>query len=321
MTPFPLWPEQASTFAATIDALYIFLIALTGTVSLAVAILVIGFAVRYRRRDESQLAEQRTGHLGLELLWIVVPLALFMIPFAWGAATYMDMAAPPKDALEITILARQWMWKAQHPDGQREIDTLHVPAGRPVRLRILSQDVIHSFFVPAFRVKADAVPGRYTSAWFTATKPGTYHLFCAEYCGFHHAYMRGTVVVMEEAAYAEWLSGVAGAPSLSPAAEGEKLFAQLGCQTCHRADSLRAAPVLAGLYGSPVRLTTGQTIVADDDYLRESILDPTTKVVMGFQPIMPPYAGRVSEEQIVQLIAYIRSLNAPSAGRAEPSPR
>jgi cytochrome c oxidase subunit 2 len=318
----PLLPPSASTIAGKYDLLFWFLVVSCGLIALGVFTCMIVFAIKFRRRPGNEVARQISGSWKLETTWTLIPAGLAMIPFFWGATLYFEMSSPPDDALDVRIVARQWMWKAEHPDGQAEIDELHVPVGQPVRLTMISQDVIHSFFVPAFRVKADLLPGRYTGAWFTATKPGTYHLFCAEYCGMNHSHMRGKVIVMEPAEYQAWLSGVRGQASLSPAAEGEKLFAQLGCTACHRQDSLRIAPVLEGLYGEPVRLTTGQIVRADETYLRESILNPVAKIVMGYQPIMPPFEGRVTEEQILQLIAYIRSIGerTPPVDRAAGSP-
>jgi cytochrome c oxidase subunit 2 len=251
----------------------------------------------------------------------VIPLALVMVAFFWGASVYFTIARPPDGALEIFVVGRQWMWKFQHPDGQREINELHVPVGKPVKLTMASEDVIHSFFVPAFRVKHDAVPGIYTTVWFEATKPGSYHLFCAEYCGTQHSGMVGRVVAMEPKQYQAWLSGeLPGRPSITPpklpagvpegslAAGGQQLFSDLGCMTCHQMDRQGIGPVLVGLFGKPVRLQTGQTVTADENYLRESILDPQAKIVAGFQPLMPPFQGKVNEEEVIQLIAYIKSL-------------
>ena len=239
-----------------------------------------------------------------------------MVPFVWGASLYLDMARPPDDAIDVYVVARQWMWKFQHQDGQEEINELHVPVGYPVRLTMTSQDVIHSFFVPVFRTKADVLPGRYTTTWFQATKPGQYHLFCAEYCGTDHSRMTGWVYVMDPADYANWLTTGA---TLSPASRGLGLFQQLACNACHRDDSLRRAPVLEGLFGQPVELQSGETVIADESYIRESILNPSAKVVAGYQPIMPSFAGRVNDEQLLQLIAYIRSLG-PQPGAQGPVP-
>jgi cytochrome c oxidase subunit 2 len=310
---FPLFPPAASVMADRVDQLFLFMLALTGLVTATIAALVLYFAFRYRRRSETMIPPQTTGSHLLEWTWALVPLAIFMIPFVWGAKLYAEMYTPPAGALEIDVEARQWMWKFQHPGGQKEINELHVPTGRPVKLTIASQDVIHSFFVPAFRMKQDAVPGRYTTVWFEAKRLGRYHLFCSEYCGTAHSHMQGWVTVMEPAEYESWLA--LGATQ-SLASEGAKLFQQLGCFTCHRPDSLRRGPVLAGLYGHRVQLADGTMVVADDTYIRESILDPAAKVVLGYQPIMPTFRGRVTEEQIRQLIAFIKSMSADASERA-----
>jgi cytochrome c oxidase subunit 2 len=246
----------------------------------------------------------------------------------WGAVVFFHAQRPPKGAIEIYAVGKQWMWKFQHMDGQREINELHVPIGQPVKLTMISQDVIHSFFVPAFRVKQDVLPGRYTTVWFQATKTGKYHLFCAEYCGTQHSGMIGSVVVMEPAQYQAWLAGGGGEGSL--AQSGEKLFQDLACNTCHRSDSGARGPDLAGVFGSQVTLQGGQKLAADEAYIRESILNPQAKLVMGFQPIMPTFQGQVSEEGLMQLVAYIKTLQkgqsmapgaeaqAPDAGSQQP---
>jgi cytochrome c oxidase subunit 2 len=252
----------------------------------------------------------------IEIAWtsalIVVGLPVFVV----GALLYLHMNTPPANAEPIYVVAKQWMWKAQHQGGQEEINELHVPVGRPVQLNMISQDVIHDFSVPEFRVKADVLPDRYTTLWFEADQVGTYHLFCQQYCGTNHSLMTGTIVAMAPSDYAAWLQGGA---FLSPAAKGQQLFTQLGCNTCHRNDTLRRAPVLEGLYGRPVQLASGQTVIADDAYIRESILDPGAQVVNGWQDIMPSFQGRVSETQLVQLVAYVKSLQTVSPGLPPPS--
>src|SRR6185503_3537020 len=227
-----------------------------------------------------------------------------------GASIFAALTRPPDDALQVNVVGKQWMWKVQHMNGRREINELHMPVGRPVRITMTSEDVIHSFYVPAFRTKQDAVPGRYTSMWFEATKPGRYHLFCAEYCGTLHSGMIGQVVVMEPAAFQAWLSGsVSGeGPALSAAAAGEQVFIRTGCPSCHAAEPGARGPALAGLLGSTVKLRGGRTVTADEGYVRESIFNPTAKVVDGYEPITPTYQGLLSEEDVMQLIAYLRSL-------------
>lgn len=304
----PFLPEQASTMAPRVDALYCFLIAVSAFFIVLIALLVVWFAVKYRRRSETDRPAPIHGSLALELTWTLIPFAITMVIFFWSASVYVAIARPPDDALQVFVVGKQWMWKLQHLEGRREINELHVPVGRPVKLTMTSEDVIHSFYVPAFRVKQDAVPGRYTTLWFHATKPGTYHLFCAEYCGTQHSGMIGQVTVMEPSDYQAWLSG--GGAKVSLASAGEGLFEQLGCITCHRGDSGARGPQLVGLFGKPVHLQSGQTVIADETYLRESILNPQAKIVTGYQPIMPTFKGLVSEEGLLQLIAYIKQLGS-----------
>lgn len=308
---FPLWPTRASTVAGEVDALYIFLVALSAVVSVAIFTMILFFATRYRRQRGVN-AEQIEGSTILEITWSVFPLCVFMVIFVWGAVIYFHERTPPRDATEVYVVAKQWMWKLQHEEGVREINELHVPVGRDVKLIMTSQDVIHSFFVPAFRLKQDVLPGRYTTLWFRATRPGTYHLFCAEYCGTQHSGMIGQVIVMEPAQYQAWLSG--GPATGSLASTGESLFQQLACSTCHRVDTQGRGPSLAGVFGSKVLLEDGRTVVADEDYIRESILAPGAKVVSGFKPIMPVFQGLVSEEQLNALVAYVKSLGQGAPG-------
>ncbi len=309
----PLWPARASTTAGSVDALYIFLVALSLFVSVAIFTMICIFALRYRRRKGRE-AEQIEGSNILELTWSAIPLAIFLFIFAWGAVVYFKERTPPRGATQIYVVAKQWMWKLQHEEGQREINELHVPVGRDVEMIMTSQDVIHSFYVPAFRIKQDVLPGRYTTLWFHATRSGTYHLFCAEYCGTQHSGMIGQVVVLEPAQYEAWLSG--GLASGSLASNGQNIFQQLGCITCHRSDTQGRGPNLVGLFGKQVQLEDGRTVIADENYVRESILNPSAKIVSGFKPIMPVFQGLVSEEQLNALIAYIKSLNQPPAGAA-----
>ncbi len=273
------------------------------------------FAIKYRRRHDEEIGVAIHGSLALELLWSFIPLVIAMVMFAWGAKVFFDLYRPPAGAMEIFVVGKQWMWKVQHADGQREINELHVPVGRPVKLMMGSEDVIHSYYIPAFRVKADVIPGRYNSMWFTATKPGRYHLFCAEYCGTKHSGMIGWVTAMEPADFQVWLGGGAGTAT-SPIAAGEKLFQDLACNTCHQAGPQARGPLLTGIYGKPVELQGGGTVTIDDAYLRESIVNPQAKVVAGFQPIMPTFQGMVTEEQLLQLIAYVKSLSQQSAAGA-----
>jgi cytochrome c oxidase subunit 2 len=312
----PLWPQRASTFATQVDALYIFLIAVTGFVSVMIFVLIFVFAIRYRR-SRNPVATQIEGSLVLESLWSVVPFGIFLIMFGWGALIYMDQNQPPANAMDVFVVGKQWMWKFEHPEGVREIDQLHVPVGRDVRLTMISQDVIHSMYIPAFRVKRDVLPNRYVTEWFHATQPGRYHIFCAEYCGTLHSGMIGEVVVMNAQDYQAWLSG--GAVEGSLADTGKQVFQQLGCSTCHRMDTPGIGPNLTGLFGSQVHLSDGRTVQADENYIRNSILNPGAQITAGFQPVMPTFQGMISEEQLLALVAYIRSLaSAPSGGAATP---
>jgi cytochrome c oxidase subunit 2 len=302
----PLFPEQASSVAGQVDGFYLFLVLITTFFSLLIALLILFFIIKYRKTPERE-AVQIHGSTLLEVIWTVIPLGLSMVIFVWAAVLYYHLQNPPNNAMEIYGVGKQWMWKFQHPGGQREINALHVPTGRPVKVTLISQDVIHDFFVPAFRVKMDVLPNRYTYVWFTPTQVGTYHLFCSQYCGTKHSAMVGQVTVMKPEDYAEWLAS--GKAEGSLASQGEKLFQELGCTTCHRPDSGARGPNLQGLYGRPVRLTDNRVIVADDNYIRESILSPNAKVVSGFQPIMPTFQGVVSEEGLVQLTEYIKHLS------------
>jgi len=306
---FPLWPQRASTAAGSVDALFIFLLIVSGLMTLLIFVAVLYFAARYRYRPGVP-AEQIEGSIPLELTWSIIPLGVFMVIFAWGAVVYFKSRTPPRDSTEVYVVAKQWMWKLEHAEGQREINELHVPVGRDVKLIMTSQDVIHSFFVPEFRMKQDVLPGRYTVAWFHATKVGTYHLFCTQYCGTQHSGMIGSIVVMDPAQYEAWMSGGNTGPL---SATGEKIFAELGCATCHRSDTQGRGPNLQGLFGSPVQLEDGRIVTADENYVRESILDPGAKVVKGFRPVMPTFQGLVSEEQLNALVAYVKSLAQPGA--------
>jgi cytochrome c oxidase subunit 2 len=303
---FPLFPEAASTMATQVDRFYFFMCAVTLVFSVGIAVALLVFALKYRRRHRDERPPEIHASLVLELVWSVIPFALTVVMFVWATWLYFTQARVPDDAIRVNVVGKRWMWKLQHMTGQREIGELHVPVGKPVQLVLTSEDVIHSFFVPAFRVKMDAVPGRYNQIWFTATKPGKYHIFCTEYCGTEHSKMTGSVYVMEPADYQQWLAG--GPAPESPVALGQKLFTERMCVTCHYADSGARGPALNGLPGSKVLLQSGDTVVADETYLRESILTPAAKITAGYQPVMPTFAGQLGEEEIAALIAYIRSL-------------
>jgi cytochrome c oxidase subunit II len=304
---FKFLPESASTISGYVDAHWAFLFAVMTFFTVLVAFLVIFFALKYRS-DAYPVAKQIHGSVPLEIAWTLIPLGIAVFIFAWGAALYMRIFRPPTNSMDVYIVGKQWMWKAEHPGGQREINTLHVPVNRPVRLTIISQDVMHSYSIPDFRIKREAVPGRYTTVWFEATQIGTFHLFCTQYCGTKHSAMIGEVTTMAPQEYDRWLAQ-GGEGSL--AAGGEKLFQSMGCNTCHRGDSGARGPNLAGIYNTQVNLNDGHTVVADDAYLRESILQPAAKIAQGFQPIMPTFQGQLSEENLIQLIEYIKSIPDP----------
>ena len=312
---FSLFPEAASSFASEIDLLYVFLVAVSVFFTVGIAVALVYFGVKYRRRSDDEVPKEIHGSNALEIIWSVIPLLLVMVMFFWGAHLYLKMRQVPADAMEILVTGKQWMWKLQHPNGKREINNLHVPVGQPIKCTMTSEDVIHSFFIPAFRVKQDAVPGKYTQLWFTPTKEGVYHLLCAEYCGTEHSRMGGKVYVMSPSDYEGWLEGEAGA-SLSPVDAGAELFAGLGCAACHDGRPNAQGPNLAGVFGALQPLTTGEEILADENYVRESILNPQARVVAGYAPVMPSYRGMVTDSRITSLIAYLKSIG----GDAEPAP-
>jgi cytochrome c oxidase subunit II len=306
----PFFPEAASRVAREVDALFFSWSAVSLFFSALIAFLIVYFMVKYRRRSPDEVGAEEKTAIWLEIAWSAIPLIITLVMFAWGAKVFFDIYRAPANAVEYTAVGKQWMWKIQHPSGNREINAFHVPAGQPIRLTLTSEDVIHSFFVPALRIKQDAVPGRYTSLWFNAEKPGVYHLFCTEYCGAEHSKMIGSVTVLEPKDYENWL---AGAPTggQSMVASGAQLFQTLACNTCHEDAPGRPArgPNLEGLYQNQVALVGGRQVIADDNYLRESILNPAAQVVAGWSPLMPTYQGQVTEEQLSQLIAYVRSLS------------
>lgn len=318
-------PEEASSVAPHVDLFFFFfMVAVSGFFSLLIAGLIIFFALRYRDTrpepapvDREELEDPtRHGHAStfvLEAVWTAIPLALSMVMFSWGTILYFTLSRPPADAMQMYATGKQWMWKFQHPEGVREINELHVPLGQNIKITMSSEDVIHSFFVPAFRVKHDVVPGRYTQVWFRATQTGSFHLFCAEYCGTQHSGMIGTVTVMDQRDYEDWLARGGGAPGQSLAQAGERLFNERGCSTCHLPNGTGRGPSLVGLLGSTVKLEGG-VVKADETYVRESILNPAAKIVAGYLPQMPTFQGQLSEEQVLELIAYVRTLGAKETG-------
>ena len=308
--PWRLAPERASELAAEVDALTLFTLLIAAFFIALIASLLLYFGVKYRRRTPTQVGlTVARATAWLEVAWTIIPLGLVLYIFYAGAKVFFDLSVPPAGASRIFVVGRQWMWKFQHPDGRREIGELHVPVGQAIQLMMTSEDVIHSFYVPAFRIKTDVLPSGYTSIWFKADRTGTFTLFCAEYCGTEHSKMVGRVIVMDPHAYEGWLEGTK--PARTTAESGAELFATRGCTTCHRPDSAARAPLLVGLLDKPVRLSDGQTIVSDANYIRESILQPAAKVVLGYPPIMPAYQGQFTEDELVALVAY---LSAPPPG-------
>jgi cytochrome c oxidase subunit II len=306
----PIYPEQASNFAPGIDSLMTFLILTSVFFSVLITAAIVIFFFKYHRKSKNEIGAPIHGNMKLEVTWIIIPFFIAMAMFAWGAVVYVDIRHAPQDTLDIYVVGKQWMWKIQQPNGRREINELHVPVDRDVKLILASEDVIHDFFVPAFRVKMDVMPGQnYNTMWFRPTKTGRYEFFCSQYCGTNHAVMGGWVTVMEPSDYAAWLSGSTGGEVNSVTA-GEKLFSDKACITCHLGNGSGRAPSLNGVYGGTVRLADGSTVTADDAYIRESILKPNAKIVAGYQPLMPSFDGQLTEEQILSLTAYIKSLQS-----------
>jgi cytochrome c oxidase subunit 2 len=314
LSGIPLLPQQASTLAPQVDNLYFFLLAVTAFFAILVVILVTIFAIKYRDDTGLKVGAPITGSVPLEIGWSLIPFVIAMGIFVYATVVYFNIVRPPAETLEIYSTGKRWMWRFQHLDGQAEINDLHVPKGRPVRITFTSEDVLHSLYIPAFRVKADAIPGRYSSIWFTATETGTFHVFCAEYCGTKHSGMVGKIVVMEAPAYQAWLSGGSGEASL--ASRGQKVFQDFACNTCHLPDGTGRGPSLDGLFGKQVKLAGGGTVLADETYIRESILNPQAKLVDGFQPQMPTFQGLINEEGLMALIEYIKSLKPQGAAQA-----
>jgi cytochrome c oxidase subunit 2 len=305
----PLYPEQASNFAPSVDALMLYITAVCLFFAVAITAAIVFFFFRYRRRKPGDVGVPIHGDSRLEALWLVVPTILALTMFAGGAIVYVDFRRAPLDTLDIYVIGKQWMWKSQQPNGLKEINELHVPVGRNVKLIMASEDVIHNFSVPDFRVKMDVMPGHYNTMWFRPTKVGRYHFFCSQYCGTNHAIMGGWVTVMDPTDYAAWLSGSSDA-NANPVVAGEKLFGEKACNTCHLPDGKGRAPSLNGVYGAKVLLADGSTVTADDGYIRQSIVTPNVKIVAGYQPLMPTFQGQLTEEQILSLTAYVKSLQS-----------
>ena len=304
--PFELFPPDASSTGWQVDLIFWALSALSAFIMLLVFAPLIYFAVKYRRGKAANRALSNTPTWKLELTWTIIPLFVGLGIFGWAADVFFRIQAPPPNALEVSVVGKQWMWKLQHAEGNREINELHIPVGSPVKLTMTSQDVIHDFFVPAFRAKQDVIPGRYTTEWFLPTRVGKYRIFCAQYCGTSHAAMIGWVYVMERRDYQEWLTTTGQGETMIAA--GESLFHQLGCSGCHGVSSKIPAPRLEGVYGHPVPLEGGQIVMANDQYIRDSILLPASQIAAGYQNLMPTFAGHLSEEEVMQLVAYVKSL-------------
>lgn len=314
----PLFPEQASTFAWQVDYLYFYLIAVSIAFTIPIVVAIFFFAIKYRETEKFATPEEMHGSMVLETVWSIIPFVISMTIFLGGAIVFFNQFTPPEDSMEIYVVGKQWMWKSQHETGQREINELHVPVGRNIKLTMTTEDVLHSFYIPAFRTKADVVPGRYTYLWFNATKPGKYNLFCAEYCGLNHSGMGGWVYVMEQRDFDNWLSG--NVSGQTPVEAGKDLFTnKLGCASCHAGGPAQRGAKLEGIFNHDVKLVGGATVKADENYIRNSILNPSSQVVEGFQPIMPTFKGQVTEEQLNSLVAYIKSLS-PNAAASTAAP-
>jgi cytochrome c oxidase subunit 2 len=309
-----LRPTAASVSADRMDHLFFFLTGITLFFTTLIFLTIFYFMIKYRRRSEEERPPETQQNIPLEITWIVIPTLICVVLFFWGSSLFFANARPPQGSMQIFVVGKQWMWHLQHAEGQREINQLHVPVDVPVRLTMTSEDVIHDFAVPAFRLKMDVLPGRYTTEWFQATKTGSYHLFCDQYCGMLHSGMTGTIDVMSPTDYAQWLRDNAVPKSIVEM--GQELFARLACDTCHLADGTGAGPALQDAFGKQVTLRGGETRTMDEAYVRQAILDPTSVPLPNYRPVMPTFRGQVSEEQILQLIAYIKSLGSQERTQA-----
>jgi cytochrome c oxidase subunit 2 len=304
-------PEVASNLASKVDAVIWFITVISLVFFILISIFLVYFAIRYRRRQENEETPYITGSHVLETIWTIIPSILLIVIFVYGFVVYKDMRTPPEDSLEVTVIGRQWLWQFKYNNGKTTLNELYIPEGRPIKLVMTSEDVLHSFFVPAFRVKQDLVGGMYTYLWFTPTKTGTYELYCTEYCGTGHSAMLGKVVVMSPEEYEKWEKGEEekAVASLPPAELGKQLYTQRGCNACHSIDgSSLVGPTWKGLYGHEVVLQDGTKVTADENYIREAILEPQAKMVKGFGPVMPSFKGVISDDEITDLIAYIKTL-------------
>jgi len=306
LTASALFPREASTIAPWMDELYFFLLAMTVVGLLLVGTILVVFSLRYRK-SVHPVATQIEGSTLLEATWTIIPLAIFLVTFVWGALLYFRIYNPPVNSMNIYIVGKQWMWKAEHPGGQHEINALHVPIGQPIQLTMISQDVFHSFSIPDFRIKREVIPGRYSTVWFNATTPGTYHLFCTQYCGTNHSVMIGEITAMTPDDYKKWTQDSTSGMSL--AQNGERLFASMGCNACHSGNAAARGPSLAGVYGSKLQLANGSQVLVNEAYLRDAILNPSQHVTAGYAPIMPTYQGQISEDGLIDLVEYLKTLN------------
>lgn len=315
----PLFPDQASTFGWQVDLLYAYLILISLFFTVGIVVVIFYFALKYREKEKYVSGAEIHGSITLETVWSIIPFIISMTIFLGGAIVYYNQYTPPEDAMDVYVVGKQWMWKFQHSTGQREINELHIPVGRRIKMTMTTEDVLHDLSFPAFRTKADIVPGRYTYLWFEANKTGKFHIFCAEYCGLNHSGMGGWVYVMEQSDYDNWLSG--NVSGQTPEEAGKDLFEnKLGCASCHAGGPAQRGAKLEGIYNKEVKLVGGGTVTADDEYIKNSILNPSGQVVEGFQPIMPTFKGQVTEEQLLSLVAYIKSLSGVQGGTSSPAP-
>lgn len=308
-------PEAASNLAVGVDNALLVITVVSVFFFLLISFFLVYYAIKYRRKSENEETPYITGNMALEVVWTIVPSVLLMVFFAWGYIEFVDIKTPPKDAVEVNVRAKQWLWEFEYYNGKKTINELYVQQNRPVRMIMQSDDVLHSFFVPQFRVKQDVLPGMYTQLWFTPTKAGTFDLFCAEYCGTGHSQMLAEVKVLPAEAFARWMgkgekvAGADGDSDLPPAERGENLYSQRGCNACHSVDgSSGVGPTFKGLYGKTEELQSGETVEVDENYLRESILEPKAKMVKGYQPVMPSFKGILSDEEVTSIIEYIKTL-------------
>jgi len=306
LTNSALFPREASSIAPQMDALYFFLLGMTVTGLVLVGAILVTFSMRYRK-SVHPVATQIEGSTLLEATWTIIPLAIFLVTFVWGAVLYFRIYNPPVNSMNIYIVGKQWMWKAEHPGGQHEINALHVPTGQNIQLTMISQDVFHSFSIPDFRIKREVIPGRYSTVWFNATTPGVYHIFCTQYCGTNHSQMIGEVTALSPDDYKKWTEESTSGMSL--AQNGERLFASMGCNACHSGNAAARGPSLAGVFGSKLTLTNGSQVLVNEAYLRDAILNPSQHVTSGYAPIMPTYQGQISEDGLIDLVEYLKTLS------------